>query len=403
MSNLIIFKTHSFPNVSETFIVSNIIETIKRGFNVKIIVDTIKTKADTSQIELLEQYDLMNKVSKMDHPVTKRLRNKKTIYLLGKPVLFYYFIKYILYKKKKSLDYIFTLHYYLNYRKAKVFHVHFATAINPLFELKKIGFLKSKIIITFHGHDAHFLPEGRQLVDLINDFNEYVEYITVNSLYIKNKLVKKGFTAENIKIISIGVDTLFFSNNIVDKIENKSFNIITVGRLIELKGQSFGIKSVKLLVDKGYKINYTLVGIGDELEQLKKIVVELNLEDSVHFYGIASQTEIKELLRQNDLFLMTSTSDIYGRCEAFGVVSLEAQAMGLPVVGFKSGGFVETIIEGKTGVTVEDKDCIAMANQIEFLINNNEIRRIMGKAAKKNIKENFDTSIVTAKYLELYS
>lgn len=403
MSNIIVFKTHSFPNVSETFIVSNIIETIKKGYKVKIIVDAINPQANTSQIDLLVQYKLMDKVSKMKHPKTQKERKTKAIYLLCNPVLFYYFIRYSLYKNKKSLDYIFILNYYLKYRKAKVYHIHFATAINPLLELKKIGFLKSKIVVTFHGHDSHFLPKQEQLNNLINDFSKYVSDITVNSQFLKNKLVDKGFKAENIKIIPIGIDTRFFNDSAVKKNDGKCFKIITVGRLIELKGQAFGIRTVKLLIEKGYKIDYTLVGFGDELEQLKQLVVELDLEDAVHFYGIGTQTEIKELLKENDLFLMTSTSDRFDRCEAFGVVSLEAQAMGLPVVGFRSGGFPETILEGKTGITVNDKDYHQMANQIELLINNNEKRLAMGNLAKQHIKENYDTSIVTTKYLDLYS
>jgi len=99
---------------------------------------------------------------------------------------------------------------------------------------------------------------------------------------------------------------------------------------------------------------------------------------------------------------LTSTSDRSERCEAFGVVSLEAQAMGLPVIGFKSGGFPETLVEGKTGITVTDKDIEAMASAIEYLMFNNDRLLEMGMAAKKHIRDNFDSSIVTCKYLELY-
>ncbi|WP_418263879.1 glycosyltransferase family 4 protein [Flavobacterium faecale] len=403
MKSLIVFKTHSFPNVSETFIVSNIIETIKKGHIIKIIVDTINSKTNTSQQELVQNYKLMDKVSVMIHPDLKKERNIKALFLLCNPVLCYYFIRYSLYKKKKSLDYIFTLNYYLKYRKAKAFHVHFASAIEPLFELKKIGFLKSKIVVTFHGFDAHFLPTSERLDVLKNDFHNYVECVTVNSLYLKKKLLAKGFTNEKIKIIPIGIDTSFFDANGDNKKESNFFKVITVGRLTELKGQSYGINAIKLLIDKGYKIDYTLVGTGDELESLKKLVVKLNLEKFIHFYGIGSQLEIKKLLSENQLFLMTSTNDKFERSEAFGVVSLEAQAMGLPIIGFKSGGFVETIIEGETGITVNNRDYHEMANQIEFLMNNVEKRLYMGSIARQHIKEKYDISMLTTKYLDLYS
>lgn len=403
MSNLIVFKTNSFPTFSETFIVSNITEAIDAGFRVKIIVDAINAKDNTSQPDLLKEYELLGKVLKFEQAKGKIIRKIKAIYLLLNPLMLSYFIKYCIFKGRKSLDYVFVLKFYWEYRNAKSFHVHFATAINPLFDLKEIGFLKSKIVITFHGYDEHSLPQGEALKDLIDNFNKYTAHITANTQYLKNKLVAKGFAGNKIKIIPIGIDTHFFENKTSKISNNQIFNIITVGRLVEFKGQSFGINAVKLLRDKGYKIAYTLVGYGEELNNLNELVSKLNLEDTVTFCGSKNQDEIKELLEKQDLFLMTSTSDKTERCETFGVVSLESQAMGVPVVGFKSGGFPETLIEGETGITVEDKNHTEMATTIELLINDHEKRNRMSVAAKKHIKDNFDSSKVTVKYIELYS
>lgn len=402
MKSLVVFKTVSFPTFSETFIVSNIKETIDAGFKVKIIVDTVNSKTNTSQPDLLTKYGLLDKVSKFEQPRGKTSRKIKAIGALLNPLMLSYFIKYYLIKGKLSLDYVFILQFYWEYRHAAAYHVHFATAIHPLFELKEIGFLKSKIVVTFHGYDEHSLPSGLPLKNLIQKFNKYVSHITANTQYLKNKLVAKGFDSNKIRIIPIGIDTNFFEKQIDKIVINKPFKILTVGRFVEFKGQSYGIKAVKLLKDKGCKIAYSLVGYGEELNNLKQLVSKLNLEDTVIFYGSQNQDDIKALLKEQHLFLMTSTSDKTERCETFGVVSLEAQAMGVPVVGFKSGGFPETLIEGKTGITVEDKNYIEMANAIELLIKDNEKRHSMSMAAKKHIKDNFDSSKVTIKYVELY-
>jgi colanic acid/amylovoran biosynthesis glycosyltransferase len=402
LNNLIIFKTNSFPTISETFIVSNIIEAVKNGYEVKIIVDTVNPKTNTSQPDLLAQYGLLDKVSKLEQPKGGIKRIIKAFQYLLNPFLFYYFLRYYILKKKFSLSYAFILKFYKDFRETKTFHVHFASAIHPLFELKEIGFLKSKVVLTFHGYDEHSLPKGELLKNLTHNFNKYVCHITANTEYLKNKLVTKGFDSNKIKIIPIGIDTDFFENKTIETYKNQPFKIITVGRFVAIKGQSFGIKSVKLLKDKGCKIAYTLVGYGKELNSLQKLVKELNLEDTVTFCGAKNQEEIKALLKKSQLFLMTSTSDITERCEAFGVVSLEAQAMGVPIIGFKSGGFPETIIEGETGITVEDKNYTEMANTIELLINDHEKRNRMSVAAKRHIKDNFDSSKVTSKYIELY-
>jgi len=72
MKRTIVFKTNSFPNISETFIVSNIVEAIKYGYEVKIIVDAINAKTNTSQPDLLAKYDLLDKVSKFENRITIR-------------------------------------------------------------------------------------------------------------------------------------------------------------------------------------------------------------------------------------------------------------------------------------------------------------------------------------------
>jgi colanic acid/amylovoran biosynthesis glycosyltransferase len=403
LNPLVIFKTNSFPTISETFIVSNIIAAIDAGFKVKIIVDNLNAINNTSQPDLLEQYGLLDNVFKFEQPRGKINRKIKALYLLLNPSLFYFYLKFSLFKGKKSLDYLFILKFYWKYRNAKAVHVHFATAIQPLFELKEIGFLKSKIVVTFHGYDEHRLPKGELLENLIFNFRNHVDYITTNTQYLKNKLVAKGFLANKIKIIPIGINTKVFKNDASEILGNQPFKIITVGRFVEIKGQSYGIKAVKLLKDRGYKIAYTLVGYGEYLNILQELVSKLNLEDEVTFSGSKNQNEIKALLNEQHLFLMTSTLDKQGRREAFGIVSLEAQAMGLPVIGFKSGGFPETLIEGKTGITVEDKNYDEIADVIELLINNNEKRNKMSLEAINHIKENFDNSIVTTKYLNLYS
>jgi colanic acid/amylovoran biosynthesis glycosyltransferase len=399
---LVIFKTNAFPTISETFIVSNIVETIKKGYDVKIIVDTINPKTNTSQPNLLEQYGLLDKTVKFNQPTQKNTRKIKALYFLLNPLMFYYFINYSIYKGKKSFDYVFILKFYWKYRNAKAFHVHFATAINPLFELKQIGFLKSKIVVTFHGYDAHGLQKGTELNKLIHKFDTYVDNITTNTNYLKNNLVAKGFDANKIKIVPIGIDTNFFKNDAIENTEKQLFKIITVGRFVEFKGQSFGIKAIKLLKDKGYKLCYSLVGYGKELNYLEQLVKALNLEDMVHFSGSKNQLEIKNMLKEHQLFLLTSSSDKSGRCETFGVVSLEAQAIGLPVIGFQSGGFPETVIEGETGFIVEDQNVAAMANAIEKFILDENLLRTMSEKAKNHILNSYTFEKTTGLYLKLY-
>ena len=398
--NLIVFKTKSFPNTSETFIVHGIIAAIQGGYEVKIIVNSKNPIEASSQIELLREYDLMNKLSIADiHQ--RRFRYIKALLLLLNPVLCYFFIKYCLASRKWTFTNLFELAFYKKFRRANKFHVHFAYSLEPLLFLKKIDFIKSKIIVTFHGYDAHYISEEK-LTNLIEDFKNYVANITVNSEYLKNKLIKKGFEPTLIEKIPIGIDCNFFSNELNEEIPTNPLRLITVGRFIELKGQHLGIMAVSKLIDKEYDVTYTLVGEGKELKNLKSLINELGIDKFVRIIGPKSQSEIKNLLAAHHIFLMTSTKDRDQRREAFGVVSLEAQSMGLPVVGFESGGFPETIIDTKTGFAIQDGDVDKFVEKLELLISDTVVRNNMAKAAKIHIHDSFDITKMSKQYLRLY-
>lgn len=397
----IIFKTKSFPTVSETFVVNNVVEAIKNGFKVTIITNKKNDPSLSSQQQLLNEYNISTLTQEYKEPKGKKKRFLKAGGVLLNPVLNYYFIKYVALKKKKSLSLLFQLAYFSSYRTS-TFHVHFANALEPLLELKKIGFLKSKILVTFHGYDAYFLPIGKPLENLVNDYKLYVDHITVNSAYLKQLLVEKGFRDSKILIIPMGVDTTIFKPANTKKEITPPLKLITVARLVDLKGIDYGIRVLKKLIDKEHNVQYTLVGEGPEKERLKALCDTLGIASQVHFLGKKSQPEIKSLMEDHHLFLMTSTKDKDGRREAFGVVSLEAQAMELPVIGFKSGGFPETLVEGKTGFLVEDQDVVAMAAAVEKLINNSELLQQMGKQARIHVLQNFSFEKTTKKFLDLY-
>lgn len=401
MINKVAFKTKSFPTVSETFVVNNVVEAIKNGFNVAIITDKKNQSSQSTQEHLLNDFEIPKKIKEYSEPKEKVNRFVKALMILLNPVLLFYYIRYANFRKKKSLSLLFRLAFYYPNR-TMTFHVHFANALEPLLELKKIGFLRSKFIVTFHGYDAYYLPTGKFLEKLVSDYKIYVDWITVNSAYLKKQLVDKGFPETKIIIVPIGVDVGFFKPSESKKEIETPIQLITVARLVDLKGVDYGIQVLKKLIHLGYDVHYTIVGEGPEEERLKALCHSLGVADNVHFSGKKSQPEIKSLLESHQLFLMTSTIDKDGRREAFGVVSLEAQAMELPVVGFQSGGFPETLVDGKTGFLVKDKNVDAMATAVEKLINDRQLLQQMGKQARIHMVENFSFEKTTKQYLELY-
>lgn len=389
-----------FPTVSETFVILNIVEAIKAGFQVKIIPDILDNKTAASQPHLIQQYNLDKKLYSFFSPSKRTSRYKKAIAYLLNPQFCYYFIRYCWLQKEVSLHYLFIIQFYNQFKKNTVFHVHFANREKPLFDLLKIGFLKSKIIITAHGFDIHNLSKEKAL-----EINKWVSKITVNTTYLKTKSIDKGIQPNLIQVIPIGVDTSLFVLDTqefsIKKNIDKTISLISVGRLTPLKGHIYGLKAVKLLVDKGYNITYTIIGEGQEKQSLKEYISKHDLQDTVSLKPFQEQRKLKKQLQESDIFLFPSTSDTTGRRETFGVVSLEAQSMGLPVIGFKSGGFPETLKEGVTGFTVTDRNVTEMAEKVQHLIDNPKVYTAMSEAAIEQAAS-FDHQYTTQKYIELY-
>ena len=212
--------------------------------------------------------------------------------------------------------------YYKPYRKAKVFHIHFADTSSFIVNLKKIGFIKSKIMTTFHGYDAYYkdVKERKKLMAKYKRLFDTADKITINTRYLENKVIALGCPLDILKTIPVGINTEYYQPIIYPKakIQNTRINLLSVGRLIELKGHRYGILATKQLVDKGLNIVYTIIREGAMRNELESLIKELELGNHVVLYGRGTQEEIKNMLEETNVFLMTSVTNAKGREEAQG-------------------------------------------------------------------------------------
>lgn len=403
MKPSITFKLNRFPEISETFIVSNIIYAIRQGFNVRILCDKFLGFSNSSQQEEIQHYGVEEKIIPPIKPKQKTIAQFFQLSsFLFTPRNVYFTFKYRTYKPKGFLKCAFILKQYEHLPFMSVFHIHFNPTLESLFDITDIGYINPKVIVTFHGYDA-FLETAESFQAKYGAFyKKYVKVVTVNSNYLKKVVLGLGVDEQLIRIIPIGIDSAIFKGTPKTLITNQQIEIVTVGRLVQLKGHLYGLRTIKSLKEQGCKVHYTIIGEGTERGKLENETKKLGLEKHVTFTGAASQSQVKICMEKSHIYLMTSTSDnLTGRREAFGLVSIEAQAMGLPVVGFKSGGFPDTIIEGETGFAVEDRNDKDMATKVFQLLENPTLYQTMSKAAI-NHSAAFDQNLTTQQYLDLY-
>ncbi|WP_339703431.1 glycosyltransferase family 4 protein [uncultured Marixanthomonas sp.] len=403
MRKSIAIKVKSFPNVSETFVVSNIVFALKNKFKVRVFVAKYRGVNNSSQADTLQQYNLEEKIEKpFSFSKYQVVRWCQLAFMALHPRVLTYLFKYYKNKSKRNIKPLLELYQYRHFKKNAVCHVHFNNALHPLQKLAKIGYIDPKVIVSFHGFDA-FLENKESFQKAYGAFyRKYVKAVTVNSQYLKQQLLTLGIDENLIHIIPIGIDILDFKGTEKKIIPKHPIKLITIGRLVQLKGHTYAINCVRKLRDAGYLVQYTIWGAGESLDKLQKQVAELDLKETVYFKGKASQEDVKHTLNESHIFLMPSTYDeITGRREAFGLVSIEAQAMGLPVIGFNSGGFPDTLKSGVTGFTVTDRNITEMAEKVQYLIDNPKVYTAMSQAAIEHAAS-FDHQYTTQHYIDLY-
>lgn len=158
--------------------------------------------------------------------------------------------------------------------------------------------------------------------------------------------------------------------------------IISVGRLSAEKGYIDLLKIFKQLAKKHKDWHLDIIGDGPEREKLEEYIKTRQLQDKVTLHGFRSKDYIDKMLHQASLYVMTSLT------ESFGIVLLEAMSHGIPCVAFSSAeGAREIISSGKNGYLIKNRNASAMIKKIEDLMKKEDVRKQMGKEARKSIKQ----------------
>ncbi|PWK18629.1 glycosyltransferase [Xanthomarina spongicola] len=402
----ICFTVPTYPALSETFITNQIVEAKKKGYSVVVLTHNLGKIEQSSQRKILETYSILDNTILIDLHIPKSQLKR---FLVGLGLILKYFKYWIrlsdLTLRYRIINSPYLFRFYDQLRHINVFHIQFAAAGRGVAEMKACGFIQAKLITTFHGHDAHFAnnQQLKSLQELYRFIFKVSDFITVNTPFLGQIVTQLGCNPEKLRVVFMGIDVSYFKSNQVRMgLLGNEVKLISVGRLVTFKGFKFAIEAIKLLVEGGLKVHYTIVGEGKLFDALQKQISALNLENYVALVGKKSQDEIKHLLTNHDVFLMSSITDPTGRCETQGVVTAEAQAMGLPVVAFNNGGIPYTIIDGETGVLVTEKDVEGYAKAIKDLIENKERYKLMSKAAIEFASSKFSNTLMMQQFMALY-
>ncbi|WP_409538752.1 glycosyltransferase family 4 protein [Gillisia xinjiangensis] len=385
---------------------NQIVMAIKMGYGVRILTGELTDISVNANFKLFEEYKLSEKIIIEDYkiPQQKSTRIFNAAWLLIKNVsLLPHFIKYYKQSDKKGLLPLYEFFFYKDFRKFDTIHIQFGTNKHPVDIMKKTGYLKSRIIVSFHGHDLYFPINNRIPNNGYYDrLFEAADYLVANTAFLKEKLLALSAPEKKIEIIPVAVDTSIFKPGKPDNNKSGITRILSVGRLEIFKGHHLGIECISKLVKRGYDLQYSIVGSGSQDEVLEQLIQKSGLTNHIKLLGSKSQSDISRLLPTQEIFLMTSITDPNYGVESQGLVTAEAQACGLPVVAFDSGGVRYTLIDGETGFLCKEKDLDCFTEKIEILISNDVLRKNMGLNAVEFIERKYSENSVLDKWRNIY-
>lgn len=340
-----------------------VVETYERGFlksefNAKVTFNSICSNQYTKKYyvsfdEILKEKNIFKKL--------KKILKKIFITIVGYERLAYYFAK----KKYKNKKFDVAI----NYLETQ----------SPKFIIKSIKankYLQWIHIDISKVRDIYFIDKQAKL------------YKKLDNIICVSKVAKSSFDERYIELRKKTVVIYNFYN--VDKIRKMSegerifnsndFNILSVGRLVEQKGYERAIEVFYRLKQEGYKFKWYIIGDGILKKSIQKKINKLELSENICLLGIKENPY--PYIRQCNLFFLPS---LY---EGFPTVTIEAKVLEKPVLSTEVSGIKEQIINGETGIIVDNNELSIYFELKSILKNTNSIKSFSSKNGLENIINN---------------
>ncbi len=257
------------------------------------------------------------------------------------------------------------------------FHVHYCSTV---------GLLVTKVFpltmsMTLHGQAEFVDPVGFHLAEKVSAST----FVCAISHFGKSRILLSSAPSDwnKVEVVHLGVDLEEFTP-VGPRESPGPLRIISVGRLVKLKGIPVLMNALAQLLAEGLALRLHLAGEGPERANLQTYAARIGLEGHIEFEGYLNQPELRGLYAQGDLFVLASFD------EGLPVVLMEAMAMGLPCVATRITGIPELIRDEVDGLLVDPGDEQSLALAIQRLVDDPELRLRLGRAGRERVREKFN-------------
>jgi glycosyltransferase involved in cell wall biosynthesis len=194
-----------------------------------------------------------------------------------------------------------------------------------------------------------------------------------------------------VRVIHCGVDTAEFQPpSAAAPPDRRPFTIVSVGRLIPVKGHLRLVDACARLAAAGVPFRCHIVGDGPLRDLIQERIAARGLTGSVELLGARTSDEVRDLLRDADALVLPSVPTADGRREGIPIVLMEAMSSGLAVVASRMAGIPELVEDRVGGLLVEPGDTAALADALMELARDRDLRERLGRAGRTRVLAEFD-------------
>jgi len=282
-------------------------------------------------------------------------------------------------------------------------HAHFGPDATHAMPLARA--LGVPLLVTHHGYDV--TTEDRALarspwlrfyLKRRAGLYQAAALVLCVSQFIREKAVRKGAPPHKTLVHYIGIDIAGFTP---DASVARSDIVLFVGRLVENKGCEQLLQAMRLAQRSRPECRLVIIGEGPLRPRLEQAARELALRH-VSFLSTEPAGLVRYWMNRARVFSVPSVTVDSGASEGFGMVFAEAQAMGLPVASFDTGGIPEAVVHGETGLLARERDTAGLAQNIIALLSDGSMWERFSDAGRRRARELFDIRRQTAALEDIY-
>jgi glycosyltransferase involved in cell wall biosynthesis len=293
----------------------------------------------------------------------------------------------------------------LRLRHPALLHAHFAIDAAAALPLQKQ--LNIPLIVTLHGYDATSTDQalrrsapGRVYLRRKTELRARARFFVCVSEHIRRQALERGVPEAKLRLLPIGVDLSFFTP---DPLRSRSLDpvVLFVGRLVEKKGCAHLIRAMSLVEARHPTAKLLIVGDGPLLDPLRA-----QARDSLRnctFLGSQPPGVVRDLMYRASLLATPSIIAASGDSEGLPITLCEAQAIGLPIAGFRGPGVSEAVVENETALLVSPGDERALAEAMCCLLADPALASRFAAAGRQRAEEYFSLETQTARLEDLYT